>query len=206
MNFKIILIAFSLLISILFLLSCHSNKANKEDWREIQSFIHDTFKIDPGIREQADLLMEGEPEVEMFDDMTDKIANTRKKSSTVTITVLHDNINEIDKSGVLRCIAYLNHDTLVINNNFNTGFSGKGVVIKYTGKKLSSDIYEFTDVVIPDEEKPKLIIEKQKLALDKSSYAVGDSLYGYLYLRMIDQNKVKYYAQGFFRAKVATER
>jgi hypothetical protein len=206
MNLKIVLIALSLLISIQFLTGCHSNKANKEDWREIQSFVHDTFRIDLGIREQADLLMEGEPEVETFDDRTDKVANTRKKSSTVTITVLHDNINEIDKSGVLRCIAYLNHDTLVINNSFNTGFGGKGVTIKYTGKKLSSDIYESTDVVFPDEEQPSLAIEKQKLALDKSSYAVGDSLHGHLYLRMIDQNKVKYYAQGFFRARVAAER
>jgi hypothetical protein len=206
MNFKTILIALSLLISILFLTSCHSNRGNKDDWREIHSFIHDTFRIDPGIREQADLLMEGEAEVEMIDDRTDKVANTRKKSSTVTITVLHDNINEIDKSGVLRCIAYLNHDTLVINNSFNTGFGGKGVTIKYTGEKLNSDIYVSTDVVFPDEEKPKLTIEKQKLALDKSSYAVGDSLYGHLYVRMIDQNKVKYYVQGFFRARIAAER
>jgi len=40
------------------------------------------------------------------------------------------------KSGDLRCIAYLNHDTLVIDNSINSGFSGKGVSIKYTGKKI----------------------------------------------------------------------
>ena len=106
----------------------------------------------------------------------------------------------------LRCIAYLSHDTLVIDNSINSGFSGKGVSIKYTGQKLSSNIYEFTDMVISDEEEPKLIIEKQKLTLDKSKYTIGDSLYGHIYLRMIDQNKVKYYGQGFFRAKVTSKR
>lgn len=206
MGFKIILIALSLLISIQFFSSCHSKQISKEDWREIQSFIHDTFRVDPGIREQANLLMEGEPEVETFDDAVDKGAKTRKKSSIVTITVLRDSVNEIDKIDELRCIAYLSHDTLVIDNSINSGFSGNGVSIKYTGQKLSSDIYECTDMVMPDEEEPKLIIEKQKLTLDKSKYSVGDSLYGHIYLRMIDQNKVKYYAQGFFRAKVTAER
>lgn len=179
---------------------------SKEDWRELQSFIHDTFRIDPSVKEQADLLMEGEPEVQTFDDAVDKGAKTRKKSSTVTITVLRDSMNEIEKTGDLRCITYLNHDTLIIDNSINSGFSGKGVSIKYTGQKLSSSIFEFTDVVIPDEKEPILTIEKQKLVLDKSRYVVGDSLYGHIYLRMIDQSKVKYYAEGFFRAKVAAER
>jgi hypothetical protein len=65
--------------------------------------------------------MEGEPEVETFDDAVDKGARTRKKSSTVSIIILRDNINEIDKTGELRCIAYLNHDTLVIDNSINSG-------------------------------------------------------------------------------------
>lgn len=205
MNFKIIGVALFLLISIQFFSACRS-KAIKENWQELQSFINDTFRIDATIREQADLLMEGEPEVETFDDFVDKGAKIRKKSSTVTITVLRDNINEIDKSGGLRCIAYLNRDTLVIENSINSGFSGKGVLIKYTGRKLRSDIYEFTDIVIPDEKEPKLIIEKQQLILDKAHYSVGDSLYGHIYLRMIDQNKIKYYAQGFFRAKVTAKK
>lgn len=204
MNFKIIGIGLTLLITINLLLSCQS-KVSKENWRELQSFINDTFRVDPSIREQADLLMEGEAEVQTFDDAVDKNAKKRKKSSTVTITVLHDDVNEIEKTGELRCIGYLNHDTLVIDNSINSGFSGKGVSIKYTGQKLSSDIYEFTDMVT-DEKEPTLTIEKQKLTLDKSKYSVGDSLYGHIYLRMIDEKKVKYYAQGFFRAKIAAER
>jgi len=79
--------------------------------------------------------MEGEPEVQTFDDAVDKAAKTRKKSSTVTITVLRDNMNEIEKTGELRCITYLNHDTLIIDNSINSGFSGKGVSIQYTGQK-----------------------------------------------------------------------
>jgi hypothetical protein len=204
MNFKIIAVPFSILISIQFFSYCRS-KVSNENWRELQSFIHDTFRIDPFIREQADLIMEGEPEVETFDDAVDKGAKARKKSSTVSITILRDNINEIDKTGELRCIAYLNHDTLVIDNSINSGFSGKGVSIKYTGQKMSSRIYEFTDVVFVDEPEPVLHVEKQKLTLDKLKYVPGDSLYGHIYLRMIDQNKVKYYAQGFFRAKVTAE-
>jgi hypothetical protein len=149
--------------------------------------------------------MEGEPEVETFDDAVDKNAKKRKKSSTVTITILHDDVNEIEKTGELRCISYFNHDTLVIDNSINSGFSGKGVSIKYTGQKLSSYIYEFADMVT-DEKEPTLTIEKQKLTLDKSKYSVGDSLYGHIYLRMIDEKKVKYYSQGFFRAKIAAER
>ena len=206
MGFKIILGAIFLLTSVHFFSGCQSNQMSKEDWREIQSFIHDTFRVDPSIREQADLLMEGEPEVKTFDDAVDKGAKTRKKSSTVTITVLRDSINEIERTGELRCVVYLNHDTLIIDNSINSGFSGKGVSIKYTGQKLSSSIYEFMDIIIPKEEEPKLVIEKQKLTLNKSKYSVGDSLYGHIYLRMIDEGKVKYYAQGFFRGKVAAER
>ncbi len=205
MNFLIFAIRFSLLISIPLFSSCHS-QVDKENWRELQSFIHDTFRVDPSIREQADLLMEGEAEVQAFDDAVDKGAKTRKKSSTVTITILRDNVNEIEKTGELRCIAYLNHDTLVIDNSINSGFSGKGISIKYTGQKLSSYIYEFTDMVNPDEKEPTLTVEKQKLTLDRKKYSVRDSLYGHIYLRMMDENKVKYYAQGFFRAKVASER
>jgi hypothetical protein len=85
------------------------------------------------------------------------------------------------------------------------GFSSKGVLIKYTGQKISSRFYEFTDVVFVDEREPVLHVEKQKLSLDKSKYVIGDSLYGHIYLRMIDQNKVKYYAQGLFRAKVTAD-
>src|SRR5688572_12480731 len=61
MGLKIILVAISLLTSVHFFSGCQSNQMSKEDWREIQSFIHDTFRVDPSIREQADLLMEGEP-------------------------------------------------------------------------------------------------------------------------------------------------
>ena len=204
MKFITFATGFFILINTAIFSSCHS-KIYRENWKEIQSFINDTFRIEPDIREQVDLPMEGEPEVQTFNDVVDKGAKTRKKSSTVSITILRDNINEIEKTGELRCIAYLNHDTLIIDNSINSGFSGKGVSIKYTGQKLSSSIYEFTDV-ITNEKKPTLTIEKQKLTLNKAKYSVGDSLYGHIYLRMIDENKVKYYAQGFFRAKIAAER
>lgn len=170
---------------------------------KIESFIHDTFRIDPGVKELADLLMEGQEEVHTFDDILNKdTVDKRKKSSTVKIIVLQDSLNEIKINDELRCLAKLKNDTLNINISMNSGFSATGVSIKYKGGRFNTNIYQFTDMVDPSVKEPIFTIEKQKLALNKSNFAIGDSLYGHIYLRMIDNEKVKYYADGFFRAKV----
>jgi hypothetical protein len=182
--------------------NCQS-KTEQATWQEIQSFINDTFRIDPNVKENADLLMEGQPEVRTFDDIVNNdTTNNRKKSSTVTITIVQDDINEIETTDKLRCIASLKGDTLNINIGNNSGFSGEGVTIKYTGKELSTNIYKFTDAGDPNKKKREYKTEKQKLALDKSKYSVGDSLYGYIYVRRVDNMNTKYYASGLFRAKV----
>lgn len=195
------------LLSSLILSNCHT-KVDKANKLEAQSFIHDTISVDPelidsNIKEQADLIMEGEPEVWSIDDEQNKdTTNRRKKSSVVKIVILQDDLNDIEMTDKLRCIADLKNDTIHINIGINTGFGGSGINIIYTGNKLSTNIYRYTDVVYPNEKKRKYKIENQKLVLDKSTYKTGDSLYGYVYVRMVDDENVKYYADGFFRAKL----
>jgi hypothetical protein len=192
-----------LLTTFTFFSSCNSKNAN-ENKNEIKSF-HDTFRIDPSLKEQADLIMEGQEEVYTFDDILNKdTTNKRKKSSTVKIIVSRDNLNDIKTVDELRCVANLKNDTLNIDISINSGFSGTGVFIKCTEEKFSANIYEFTDIIDPSEKEPILTTENQKLALNKSNFVTGDSLYGYIYLRMVDDRKVKYYANGFFRAKITS--
>lgn len=59
-------------------------------------------------------------------------------------------------------------------------------------------------MIDPTAEEPVYTIEKQKLVLNKSKFVAGDSLYGYVYTRMVDEKKVKYYATGYFRAKISS--
>lgn len=200
-SYILVILSF-LMTTFTFTESCTS-KTDNENWKEIQSFINDTFRIDPSIKEHADLIMEGQEEVMTFEDLVKKdTTNKRKKSSNVKIIVLLDDMNDIEMTDELRCLANLKNDTLKIDISTNNGFSGKGISIKYTGQMLSTNIYEFTDVIGPSEKEPTYIIEKQKLALNKSKFIVGDSLYGHIYARIINDNKVKYYASGFFRAKI----
>ena len=180
----------SLFATLVFFSSDCVSKRERENWIEIQSFINYTFRVDPELKEQADLMLEGEKEVQTFDDILkpDSI-NKRKKSSNVAIIVLRDYMNDIEMTGELRCLAEMRLDTIRINISCNSGFSGKGMNIVYTGKYLKTNIYEFTDVIDPSVSKPVYTMEKQKLALNKSKFVVGDSLYGYVYARMIDEEK-----------------
>ena len=205
MNFKLFyrLNLLSLLLTaFIVFLSCTSNR-DKQNWKEIDSFIKDTFRIDPTLKEHADLLMDGQEEVLTFDDLVNKdTTNKRKKSSYVKIVVIRDDFNDIKMTDELRCVANIKNDTVYIDISMNSGFSGTGVSIIYTGQNFSTIIYEFTDVVDPNEKEPIYTVEKQKLALNKSKYIIGDSLYGHIYARIIDDKKIKYYAAGIFRAKI----
>lgn len=179
-------------------------KSDKENSKEIQSYVNNTFQTDSLIKEQADLLMDGQEEVKTFDDLIlNDTTNKRKKSSTVKIIVLQDDMNDAGVIDELRCLASSKNDTLLINIGTNNGFSGAGVSIKYTRQVIETNIYEFTDVVDPSQKEPIYTIESQKLILNKSKFSAGDSLYGHVYARMIKNKTVKYYASGYFRAKIS---
>ena len=166
--------------------------------KEFHSSIPDSILIDKNIKKQANLLMEGEKEVWTFDDVF-ITANTRKKSSTVSIMITRDAISNFNQ---LRCLASMRNDTLEIEIGINSGFAGVNAQIKYCKNKIHTNIYEISDVINPDEIKPSDTIMKQILIINKYKYNIGDSLFGSIYSRIVNSKNVQFIASGLFRAKI----
>ena len=102
---------------------------------------------------------------------------------------------------------YFKTDTLLINIGFGTGFGGSGFIIHYKDKKYYTQAYNFTDVIIKGEVKPTHKIVYQKLILDKTDYAVGDSLFGKIEFKSIETDNegegTEHFGKGNFRTKVS---
>ena len=105
------------------------------------------------------------------------------------------------------CRAYFLHsDTLSINIGLGDGFGGYGFIINYKNKKFYTEPYFSTDIIIEGEVGPTYKIAYQKLILNNSSYAFGDSVYGYIDFKSIERdskNKTKeHFGKGFFRTRI----
>lgn len=165
---------------------------------------NDSLIIDSRVKGVVNFLIRGTEDIKDFqwlENFRYRKEITDLKSSTVQIVIENDKQNYIKIIDRLRCTAFLKNDTLVINNDINFGGSGFGATIKYTPNKAKTEYREFYDVIGWDKIH-KLTVEKQNISFDKSMYVSGDSLYGSIYSRMIDENKSRYYITGFFRAKV----
>jgi hypothetical protein len=96
-------------------------------------------------------------------------------------------------------------DTLLINIGIGTGFGGKGFMINYCNGKFYTKPYVSTDVVYEQMIEPVFRVVYQKLTLDKSSYKVGDSLFGRIDFKSIEIDGLKtkeHLGKGYFRTKV----
>lgn len=188
----------TLTITIL-LLACKGTRNNNP----AHTLRFSTFQVDSSIKKQLifEIMESGEIEENPFDaDEKEKA----KMATNLAFIKLDDRNNLIYNPRYdLTCIAKEVKDTLKIEIGENDGFTGAGISIMAVGDKFTTQPYEYTDLII-DENIPKqqYKIESQKLTLSQSKYAIGDSLYGYVYTRITDQDNIKYYAVGFFRAKV----
>lgn len=116
-------------------------------------------------------------------------------------------VGEFNNLKVNNCRAYYHQsDTLAINIGIGTGFGGQGFIILYKDKKFYTEPYFSTDVIIPGEPESVYKIVYQKLILDKPTYKLGDSLYGYINFKSIeiDKNKgtTEHWGKGYFRTRI----
>ncbi len=138
----------------------------------------------------------------------EKIDSSMKRTSDVEyLTGKKINPGEYSNSKYNNCRAYYFHsDTLSINIGIGNGFGGQGFIINYKDNKFYTEPYFSTDVIYPGEVEPSYKIVYQKLLLDKASYSLGDSLYGYIDFKSIEtdkeNNKTEHFGKGYFRTKV----
>ena len=131
-----------------------------------------------------------------------------KRTSDVAYFGGHKLNLEDDKYSKLNnCRAYFFHsDTLSINIGIGNGFGGQGFIISYKNKNFYTHPYFWTDVIIEGEVEPKYEIVYQKLTLDKPTYSLGDSLYGYIDFKSVEtdnyMNTIKHFGKGYFRTKI----
>ena len=187
-----------------FLLSCATDTENTISVNAIK---YDTLEVKESLQNELifRLMNEIDEPASAFSDQSDSIR--RKASSTVQLMVIWD---EKDRAGAtdsngLTCSAVLKEDTLRINVGHATGFGGSGVSIKVVGNQFTTIFYKYTDLILPVRKEPVILVEKQNLILQRAKYAIGDSIYGFVYLRSVDDKRMKQYAQGFFRTKIKSE-
>ena len=129
-----------------------------------------------------------------------------KRSSDVTYS---PGKNIIYKSNIknYNCRAYyfpfFHADTLLINIGSGNGFAGRGFIINYKDNRFYVKPYYYT--CTPSKENVEYKLIYQKLILDKPKYKEGDSLYGKVDFKIIENNKYRkqeHKGEGYFRAKV----
>lgn len=134
---------------------------------------------------------------------------TLKRSSTVSILIgEHHSKQDSLNSSYNTCAAYFSKaDTLRIDIGLRGLFGGTGFNINYHNRRFYIKGYQYSDVIYQGKlDKPEHWVIHQKLILDKTSYKVGDSLYGYVDFKAMERNEVGdtivYNGKGKFRAKV----
>ena len=113
-------------------------------------------------------------------------------------------------SKINNCRAYiLLSGTLSIDIGIGKGFGGQGFIVKYKNRRFNTEPYYFTDLIIEGEVKPTYEIVYQKLILDKPSYTMGDSLYGYIEFKSIETDNQKHtsehFGKGYFRSIIKAQ-
>ncbi len=180
------------IILILFLISC-SNKR----W--------DVVKIDSEISKNS-IYKELEKQEEISPPFNESEPYAKRTSDVAYFS--GEKINLKQKFPRLnKCNAHFSKsDTLVINIGLWNGYVGSGFIINFKNKKFYTEPYYSTHLPNEDKVKPVHEIIYQKLTLDKSSYKIGDSLYGNIEFKSIEKddfgNKKEHFGKGSFRTKI----
>ena len=131
------------------------------------------------------------------------------KTSDVSYLSSRDT-TKADSSGArnYNCATYLKADTLQIDIGRGTGYGGKGFVITYRNKAFTIEPYYSTNVIDFNKNYKagsSFEVLKKHLTLNKASYNAGDSIFGKIKFKIIEQDgaqKITHTAEGYFRSKV----
>jgi len=139
--------------------------------------------------------------------------STLKRSSMVSF-LMGEKHNRQDSlnSSYNTCTAYFTtSDTLHIDIGLHDLLGGWGFNISYHNRRFYTEGYKYSDIVYQGKlDKPQHWVIHQELTLDRTSYKVGDSLYGYIDFKAMERNElgdtIVYNGKGKFRAKVIKSR
>lgn len=188
------IISFTILINFTNCRMSFTNNATRQ-------FQNDSLIVDPRIKEFINFVVR-EPEDGFDETLFEKYLHAAdlKKSSTVEITKINDKFNFVKTYNRLVCRAFIKNDTLIIRNGVTGTDAGYGEQTEIINNKILTKYYTY--VALHPREIFRFKSEKQNITLDRVKYSRGDSLFGSIYTRLVDQNKYKYYITGLFRTKV----
>jgi hypothetical protein len=174
-----------------------NNKTDTKQW--------DNAHLDPNLPKNL-IYLELDKKDEIY-SFYEKHDNSRRTSN---VSYLSYGIHEKRDTSFAKfnnCRAYyLGSDTLLINIGINGPFGGHGLIIKYINKRFNTEAYMHTDLIIEGETAPNQKIRYQKLSLNKIAYKIGDSLFGKIEFKSIDQDQlgdtILQCGHGSFRALV----
>jgi hypothetical protein len=186
----------SILLTTALFIGC--NNTRTEQW--------DAATFNPGFsKDSAFALMDTKKELITFPGQD----STRKRSSMVSILIgEHHSRQDSLNSFYNTCTAYFSKsDTLHIDIGLRGIFGGTGFDISYHTRRFYTKGYQYSDVVYQGKlDKPQHWVVHQKLILERASYKVGDSLYGYIDFKAMERNElgdtITFHGKGKFRAKV----
>ncbi len=189
------------LIIYLFAAICLTNCATKK-----QNSQWDTAEINAAISRDS-IYRELDKQPELFSALETQDSSMKRTSDVSYFSGHKLNLQDDKYAKFNNCRAYFFHsDTLSINIGIGNGFGGQGFIIRYKSEKFYTEPYFSTDVISPDEVEPTYKIVYQKLILDKASYSLGDSLYGYIDFKSVEfdkeNNTTEHFGKGYFRTKV----
>jgi hypothetical protein len=180
---------------IVFILPC-CNNTNHQSW--------DQVSIDPEIATNpVYVALDKQPEIFSAGENSDTL---HKRSSDV-INTTEENINPADSfyAKYNNCRANLIHDTLDIAIGIGSLFGGNGFSISYCNGKFITEPFSWTDIAYAGTPVPTYKIKYQRLILNKISYRIADSLYGYIDCKIIEtiaNRRITHLAKGYFRSRI----
>jgi hypothetical protein len=162
------------------------------------------FVVDPDIK--------GNPIYKQLDKETDTkeryILDAVPHTKTSGVFYLNDRDSSTADSSAARnfnCVVYLKADTLQIDIGRGTGYGGRGFEIVCDNNQFTITPYYSTNVIKPFEPTSTYKTLQQYLVLNKEKYNAGDSIFGKVKFKIIEQDgeqKITHSAEGYFRSKV----
>jgi len=191
------------LLLLLFLLSCGESTNQKVEEAAVTTPVQ-PVEVDENLKKHLSFRFmdrEEEPLGQFEPDL-------KKKATSLMVQVYEfDPADMLHVQAKNRCRAWVANDTLRIA--LSAPYAGAGVDLHVINGHYTAHPYtDFApDLVLYDENgelpsPPQVELQSGRLALDRKSYEVGDSLFGHLYLRALIDGTAKHYIQGYFRAKI----
>lgn len=137
--------------------------------------------------------------------------DTLPKPKTSNVKYVNDRNHSLKDTTYARsynCKSSLKDGVLKIRIGSNSGFVGEGFWIDCEGQRFSIKPYYSTDAIPINPPKPTFKAIEQNLILNKPQYMVGDSIWGKVKFKIIEQNgdqTITHIADGYFRSKVTKD-